>query len=129
MVLIKNKDKFGWKTKDKMTQTTLMTLTAEADNTKVTSLSHDVFDIPSDVQNHLDVILDYYAANALKPHMQICGDPLHIASSLVIQLQKTLPVALEKSGKVVLDFMVGQIAAFCRENNAGRITFSFEFKR
>lgn len=116
-----------------MAQATHMTLTAEASNTTrgqgAVAVTDNIFDIPADVQDHLDLILDYYADNALKPRLQICGDPLHIVSSLVVQLQKTLPETLVSSGKIVLDFLIGQITSFCRDNNAGRITFSFEFKR
>jgi|GEM_PF-5596778 len=89
----------------------------------------DTLNVPDDVQSHLDVLLDYCHDNALRPHLQICGDPLHVVSSLIVQLQKSLPETLANSGKIVLDFLIGQITTFCRNNNAGRISFSFEFKR
>lgn len=115
-----------------MSQAPLLTMTADSaqsvDAPKTKSTTND-FDVPKDVQTHLDLIIDYYAEKALKPHVQLCGDPLHISSSLVTQIQKTLPETLATSGKIVLDFLIGQICSFCRNNNAGRITFSFEFKR
>lgn len=117
-----------------MSRTPLLTIAAEnAADRAVAPLPPNrrdqEFDVPQDVQAHLDAILDYYADNALKPHIRLCGDPLHIVSSLVTQMQKTLPEALGQSGKIVLDFIIGNICAFCRDNNAGRVTFSFEFKR
>ena len=62
-------------------------------------------DLPTPVQKSLDAILDYYVESAQKPEIKLCGQPLDIASDLVIQFRETVPAHLTNAAKDVLDFL------------------------
>ena len=115
-----------------MTDTTALSLQASGaglENRNAAGEPSLDFDVPPAVQMHIDRLLDHYAKQAMKPKIKLIGDPLQVVSNLVVELQKTIPAHLAISGKIVLDFMIEAICAFCRAHNINAIAFTFEFKR
>lgn len=86
------------------------------------------FDMPGDVQNSLDRILQYYRQNNMCPQISLQGDPLEITSGLVSQVQATLPLPLRDSGKNLLGFLVQEIVNFCREKKIQSLSLNFTFE-
>lgn len=87
------------------------------------------FDMPEQVQNSLDRILEYYGRHSMRPIINLQGDPLDITSGLVSKLQTTLPSTLKDEGKILLDFLVREIVSFCREKKVQSLSLNFVFER
>ena len=86
------------------------------------------FDMPNDVQDSLDRILQYYRQNNMRPQVSLQGDPLDITSGLVSQVQATLPLPLQDAGKSLLDFLIQEIVNFCREKKVQSLSLNFVFE-
>ena len=86
------------------------------------------FNMPNDVQNSLDRILQYYRQNNMRPEVSLQGDPLDITSGLVSQVQATLPLPLQDAGKKLLGFLVQEIVSFCREKKVQSLSLNFVFE-
>lgn len=97
----------------------------KSDASDSTSLN---FNMPSDVQNALDRILQYYRQNNMRPEVSLQGDPLDITSGLVTQVQTTLPAPLQDAGKTLLGFLVQEIVNFCREKKVQSLSLNFVFE-
>jgi hypothetical protein len=100
-----------------------MTPSAEQNNNLDLSMN-----MPDNVQNSLDTILQYYRKNTMRPRVDLKGDPLDITSGLVTKVQETLPQNLQKDGKILLDFMVREIVSFCREHKVKSLSLNFVFE-
>jgi hypothetical protein len=92
-------------------------------------LGATTLDIPSHIQTSLDAILDYYADNALIPEIKLCGNPLDIASEFVIKIHETVPAHLTNASKDILDFMIREMAEFCKMRSLNYLTLRFSFNR
>ena len=85
--------------------------------------------MPNDVQNALDSILQYYRRNAMRPIISLQGDPLDITSGLVSQVQATLPANLKDESQKLLNFLMHEIINFCREKQVKSLALNFVFER
>lgn len=86
-------------------------------------------DLPTPIQKSLDAILDYYVETAQKPEIKLCGQPLDIASDLVIQFRETVPAHLTNAAKDVLDFLIRELAEFCKLRAINHLTVRFAFDK
>ena len=85
-------------------------------------------DMPDEVQNALDRILQYYRRHFLRPRVTLSGDPLAITSGLVEQVQSTLPQSMHADAKILLNFMVRKIVSFCRDHKVQSLSLDFVFE-
>ncbi|PCH99489.1 MAG: hypothetical protein COB76_05650 [Alphaproteobacteria bacterium] len=92
-------------------------------------LGATVIDLPLHTQKSLDAILDYYVGHAIIPEIKLSGAPLDIVSDLIIQMRETVPEYLTHQAKDVLDFMVREVAEFCKARSVNYATLEFAFDR
>lgn len=88
-----------------------------------------VMEMSDEVEASLKTVIDYYKDNALKPRLDVLGNPLEVCSTLVTKILTTLPETHHAQGKTLANFLIQKIVEFCRARQCGSIHFKFSFER
>lgn len=112
-----------------LTRQSTIQITPENEAVNDVQLGASMIDLPSHIQKSLDAILDYYVQNAIIPEIKLSGAPVEIVSELIIKMRETVPAHLTHQSKDVLDFMVREIAEFCKSRAINYLTLKFTFDR
>lgn len=86
-------------------------------------------DMPDDVQSAVDKLIQHYKDNGLKPQASLKGSPLDITVALARLVKGSVPQELMIEAKTLLDFMIREIVAYCRETQSKSLSLHFSFER
>lgn len=88
-----------------------------------------IIDLPDNVQNALDHMIDYYKKNAMKPKIEVSGNPLDIVAALITQIRQNLPKTEDAHAKILLDYMVQDIVDYCRATGSSYLSLTYQFDK
>lgn len=83
--------------------------------------------MPNQVQSALDALIAYYKSNALRPHIDVSGNPMEIVESLVTQVRQNLPQDQDQNARIVLNYMIQDIVDYCRATRSTYLSLTYQF--
>ena len=126
---IKLSDEKPSETNFAMAKTTPANIDVQGDDVPELNLGTFELDMPEQIQNSLDQLIDFYKENAMKPVVKATGSPLDICAELSRQLKQSVPQEMIKDVKHVIDYLIDQIVDFARARRSKSLSIHFMFER